>query len=158
MTQKKEKKTMENTYTNSFEKENTTQRGNTMRKNEIKQALLTLGFKEIEGHYFTSNEGENRFCTGEYDQKEIDTFLKVLSKVGKFQDGVQVVQKDISPEGEEPMLTWFISSPDYDEDQWLYDIRYVNIEFDGDKFSSLWINYTTIENGIEYGPLDWELY
>ena len=141
-----------------LEKENTTQGGNTMRKNEIKQALLTLGFKNIEGHYYSDEPGENRFCTGEYDQKEIDTFLKVLSRVGKFQDGVQIVQKDISPEGEEPMLAWYISSPDCDEDEWLSDIRFVNIEFEGDKFSSLWINYTTIENGVEYGPMDWELY
>jgi len=140
-----------------LEKENTTQKGNTMRKNKIKQALLTLGFKEIEGHYYSNEPGENRFCTGEYDQKEIDTFLKVLSKVGKFQDGVEVVQKDISPEGEEPMLVWYISSPN-NEDEWLYDIRFVNIEFDGDKFRSLWINYWTIENGIEYGPMDWDLY
>ena len=143
-----------------LEKENTTQRGNTMRKNEIKQALLTLGFKNIEGHYYSNEPGENRFCTGEYDQKEIDTFLKVLSKVGKFQDGVEVIQKDICPgllDEQEEWLEWFISSPGI-EDQWLYKIRFVNIEFDGDKFRSLWINYTTIENGIEYGPLDWDLY
>ena len=143
-----------------LEKENTTQKGNTMKKNKIKQALLTLGFKEIEGHYYSNEPGENRFCTGEYDQKEIDTFLKVLSKVGKFQDGVEVFQKDICPgllDEQEEWLEWYVSSPDR-EDTWLYKIRFVNIEFDGDKFRSLWINYTTIENGIEYGPLDWELY
>ena len=121
---------------------------------------MTLGFKEIEGHYYSNEPGENRFCTGEYDQKEIDTFLKVLSKVGKFQDGVEVFQKDICPgllDEQEEWLEWYVSSPDR-EDTWLYKIRFVNIEFDGDKFRSLWINYTTIENGIEYGPLDWELY
>ena len=148
---------MKNTHINRYEKEG---EKTTMKKNEIKQALLTLGFKNIEGHYYSNEPGENRFCTGEYDQKEIDTFLKVLSKVGKFQDGVEVFQKDICPgllDEQEEWLEWFISSPN-NEDQWLYKIRFVNIEFDGDKFRSLWINYTTIENGIEYGPLDWELY
>jgi virulence-associated protein VapD len=139
-------------------KMNSTQIKRYEKAGEIKQALLTLGFKNIQGHYFSNNPGENRFCTGEYSQKEIDTFLKILSRAGEFEDGVKVIQKDINSDGEEPMLEWFISSPDYDGDHWLYDIRFVNIEFDGDKLSSININYSTIENGVEYGQLDWELY
>lgn len=151
-----------------LEKENTTQKGNDMKanrlasqnaKNQIKQALLTLGFKQIDGHYFTMNDGENRFCTGEYEQKEIDTFLKVISKVGRFSEGERVVRKEIpTPEGWEKEYGWFISSPDTEEDESLDFIRFVNVEFDGDKFSSLWINYSTIESGGEFGPFDWSLY
>ena len=50
---------MENTHINSFEKENETRGENTMRKNQIRKALIELGFEKIDGWMYTSGEGKN---------------------------------------------------------------------------------------------------
>jgi len=146
MTQKKEKKTMENTHTNSFEKENETRGENTMRKNQIRKALIELGFEKIDGWMYTSGEGKNRYHA--LGKDEVRKALELLAKVSNFDD-TKIVKEMIGAD----VLFYSVSSDGYK--QYLHaDCGYVDFEFIGNTFQSVIIKY----EDWNYGWQEEELY
>ena len=151
MTQKKEKKAMENTHTNSFEKENKTQGENTMRKNQIRKALIELGFEKINGWMYTSGDGKNRYHA--LGETEVRKALELLTKVSNF-DGIKIV-KEMEEGKTSPRYERFFSVDSEGNKQYLHTYGgYVDFEFIGDAFQSVVIKY----EDWNYGWQEEELY
>jgi len=150
---------MRNTEINRLEKENNTRGKNTMIKNQIRQALIDLGFENIEGWYHSHREGENRFCTGEYDTEEIEKMMTLLSKCGTFNDGERFEKVDLNAGADNdlgPLYAWYIITDEHKT--YISEIRYVNVEFRNKTLVDIEINHCFIENGVEYGPVSWGMY
>ena len=137
---------MENTHTNSFEKENETRGENTMRKNQIRQALIDLGFEKIDGWMYTSGEGKNRYHA--LGETEVKKALELLAKVSNF-DGIKIVKE--MEEGYERFFS--VNSEGYKQYLHTYG-GYVDFQFIGNTFHHAVIKY----EDWNYGWQEEELY
>lgn len=137
---------MENTHTNSFEKENETRGEKTMRKNQIRKALIELGFEKIDGWMHTAGDGKNRYHA--LGKDEVRKTLNLLAKVSNFDD-TKIVKEMIGAD----VLYYSVSSDGYK--QYLHaDFGYVDFEFIGNTFHSVVIKY----EDWHYGWQEEELY
>ena len=133
---------MKNTHINSYEKVGE----KTMRKNQIRKALIDLGFKKIEGWMFSSGNGKNRYHA--LGRDEVRKALDLLTKVYNFDD-TKIIKTTMGDD----VLFSSVSSDGHM--QYLHaDCGYVDFEFIDDTFHSVIIKY----EDFNYGWQEEELY
>lgn len=142
---------MRNTEINRLEKENNTRGENTMRKNQIRKALIELGFEKIDGWMHTAGEGKNRYHA--LGETEVRKALELLTKVSNF-DGTKIV-KEMEDGKTSPKYEQFFSIDSDGYKQYLHTYGgYVDFEFIDNTFQSVIIKY----EDWNYGWQEEELY
>lgn len=117
----------------------------TMRKNQIRKALIELGFEKIDGWLWSDGEGKNRYHA--LGKDEVRKALELLTKVSNFDDA-KIIKTTMGDDV-------FFSSVRDGYNQYLHaDYGYVDFEFIGNTFHSVIIKY----DNWDYGWLEEELY